>query len=129
MDAGGKALAFNTHTKTAADVHGCVSFRTGGISQATVITFGTGGTSGFTGGGSSDGPVNVGGGIALTVTPWSNSFIFDPTLTVDGNGYGVRSGIIDDDQLDGSGWTEGDYPDVLERGADQWSRTAELLRG
>jgi hypothetical protein len=74
--------------------------------QATVITFGTGGTPGFTGGGSSDGPVNVGGGITLTVTPWSNSFIFDPTLTVDGNGYGVRSGIIDDDQLDGSGWTE-----------------------
>ncbi len=74
--------------------------------QATTITFGTGGTAGFTGGGSSDGPTSVGGGITLTVTPWASGF-GSASLTVNGDGYGVDSGFRDNDQIDGFGRDEG----------------------
>jgi len=72
--------------------------------QATIVTFGTGGTSGFTGGGSSDSG-SVGGGITLTATPWASGY-GDESLTVSWDGYGVDSGRHDDAQIDGDGRDE-----------------------
>lgn len=57
--------------------------------QAAVITFGTGGTSGFTS-----------GGIFLTVTPWASGS-GSASLTVSSDGYGANSGHGDDAQIDG----------------------------
>jgi hypothetical protein len=69
--------------------------------QATTVIFGTGGTPGFTNGGSQDGPVNV-GGVTLTVTPWANGIGMDPELTANSDGYGVYSHFLDDSDIDGA---------------------------
>lgn len=73
--------------------------------QATTVTFGTGGTAGFTNGGNSDGPISV-GGVWLTVTPWTE--YGDSELTASSGGYGVESEADrrDDPQIDGDGPNE-----------------------
>lgn len=73
--------------------------------QATTVVFGNGGTSGFTGGGSQDGPASV-GGVTLTVTPWASG-PGSASLTVSSDGYGVNSGYRDSDQIDGDDRDEG----------------------
>ena len=70
--------------------------------QATTIVFGVGGTAGFTDGGDQDGPVDVGGGVTLTATPWASGW-GDEELTVTRKGYGVRSGRHDSGKVDGDG--------------------------
>ena len=74
--------------------------------QATTIVFGIGGTTGFTDGGDQDGPVDVGGGVTLTATPWASGW-GDKELTVTRKGYGVRSGRHDSGKVDGDGRDEG----------------------
>jgi len=76
--------------------------------HATTVTFGTGGTAGFTNGGTSDGPANV-GGVNLTATAWASGGGPTPVLTANSEGYGVDSdgnGNGDSNEVDGQGRDE-----------------------
>ncbi|MBM3797315.1 MAG: PEP-CTERM sorting domain-containing protein [Acidobacteria bacterium] len=76
----------------------CLLISTVGASATTVV-FGTGGTAGFTNGGSSDS--GMAGGVMLTATPWANGAGPAPVLTVTSGGYGVDSHFLDQQQIDG----------------------------
>jgi PEP-CTERM motif len=71
--------------------------------QATVVTFGTGGTAGFTDGGASDSGLLS--GVTLTVTALASGSnatftFFAPILTATNQGYGVSSHLLDQAEVD-----------------------------
>ncbi len=68
--------------------------------HASTVVFGTGGTAGFTNGGSSDS--GMVGGVTITATPWASGHGPDPELTVTSDGYGVYSHKWDDQEIDGA---------------------------
>lgn len=77
------------------------------------ITFGGGGTDGFTAGGSSVGPTPVATGLTLEVRPFSTGGTDDTwTIVAGANGYGVNNGVCllglcDDDDVDGTVFKDG----------------------
>jgi hypothetical protein len=72
------------------------------------VTFGSGGTDGFTAGGSSAGPAPVATGLTLEVRPYSTGGTSDTwSLVAGANGYGVNNGmcllgLCDQNDVDGS---------------------------
>ncbi len=77
--------------------------------QAATITFGVGGTAGFNTNGQfvQVGPVDLGSGLFLTVTPWSTAFPQSNwRIDSENTGYGVDNGVCvlfycDDEDVDG----------------------------